>query len=59
MLPEIRDGADVVLVARDETPVIDFLTLKQAIRGALESEGLLEAPRSAGPSEGESCEMAQ
>ncbi len=58
MLPEIREGADVVLAARDDTPEIDFLTLKQAIRGALASEGLLEAVESRGPSEGRSCDMA-
>ncbi len=42
MLAEIRGGADVVIVARDDTSEIDFRLLQQAIRSALEGHGLLK-----------------
>jgi ribonuclease P protein component len=45
ILPEIGNGADVVLAARNETAEIDFSTLQSAIRGALTAEGLLADDR--------------
>ncbi len=45
ILPEIREGADIVLAARNETAEIDFSALQGAIRNALEAEGLLADDR--------------
>lgn len=48
MMGDICAGADIVLAARPETVETDFRQLRQAIRRALEAEGLLTAQAAEG-----------
>jgi len=45
LLAQVLPGADIVLAARQETPEVEFTALQQAIRRALDHEGLLACNR--------------